>query len=90
MSEISEDCYAATWLIDLEFILWNTIQIGPCDVGFSKITYSEIFMLKKLSEEAEGWFYWPDRVKEGPVYVTMEEWNSIYEKRRQRETEARV
>lgn len=79
MSGISEKYFFSCWQSDLEFTLWREIS-ETCKER--KITYSESFILKKFSDDAEGWFWWPDTVKDGPVFVTINEWKQIYEKAR--------
>ena len=83
MCELSEKYFYAGWILDLERILWKEISSDTNnEKSLGKLTYSEAFILKKFSEEAEGWFYWPDHVKDGPVFVTKNEWKQIYEQSR--------
>ena len=65
MSDISERCYCAQWLSDLEFDLWKIILDYRCgkikgnvSYGQSEVTIEEIKELVKLSEESNGWWAW--------------------------------
>lgn len=60
----SEDCYCATWLVDLEFILW-TKATNPAD-GLGR-------SLARLSADAGGWWAWSDDDGDA-VFVPMARW----------------
>jgi hypothetical protein len=74
--DLSEDCYCAQWLINLEFILWDKMMTGKTDFGFG-MEESDLIRLKSLSELAGGWWTWPQG-EEQPRFVNTEEWTTIY------------
>jgi hypothetical protein len=55
MSDISEKCYCAGWLFDLEYILWHAVISGPTVFGNGYITSEQIELLKILSSACGGW-----------------------------------
>ena len=69
MSEISERCYCAGWLIGLEYELW-AILIGESDreeYGIDEVNGTDLFELRRLSAECGGWIIWePDPEKRPP------------------------
>ena len=66
MSDISENTWFATWLIDLEFILWNAIHGGPRE-PFSDEDLRE---LEELSTLVGGWHTYER-------FIPLDEWLSI-------------
>lgn len=77
MSEISEDHYCASWLVDLEFILWGMLQGGDRGFGFSDVAEEEIAALRRLSEKCGGWLAWREEAG-GEMFVTLDEWAPQY------------
>ena len=63
MSEISERCYSAGWLKNLEYVLWDTLTKGTRKFGQDKISHDDIDELKQLSAACNCWIYF-DVVKE--------------------------
>ncbi len=47
MSEISERCYSAGWLKNLEYVLWDTLNNGTRKFGQDKISHDDIDELKQ-------------------------------------------
>jgi hypothetical protein len=76
MCDISEDCWCAGWLRDLEFTLWKAVTIGKTDFGFG-IRESDLIRLKHLHEMAGGWWIWEEGA-EGNRFVTTEQWLTIF------------
>jgi hypothetical protein len=80
MSDISEECYCAGWLIDNEFRLWSAVA-DPADdrqYGMGEIEPEQIAKLKELSELVGGWIVW----KDGAQFVPMQEWLAMYAERK--------
>lgn len=69
MSDISEDHYAADWMVDLEFDLWGAVQRLPekTDYGCGVIPAERLQRLKKVSDAVNGWY-------DGDDLVTMDCW----------------
>lgn len=75
MRDISEDCYCAGWLSDLEITLWSAVLHGPRRFGMGEITEGDIAELKRLSEKAGGWWTWQGEAADsGEEFVTLDEW----------------
>lgn len=75
MSDISEECWCASWLIGLEFNLWAFCRGEPGEYGMGRVGHVEIHQLKKLSERADGWWRFEE-------FVPMDEWLLIYAEHR--------
>lgn len=76
MSEISERCWNAGWLMHTEFVLWKAVQEGPIHWGHGTITAEDIARLKQLADLTDGWIVWDDT--DGKVFISMEQWLNIY------------
>ncbi len=72
MSDISEECYCAGWLMGLEFTLWQFVQDGPGEWGMGRVSAGDVETLKRLAEKAGGWIVWRENV--GETFVPMAEW----------------
>lgn len=71
MSEISEECYCASWLSGLEFDLWRAVEEGPRPYGQGDITAANVAELRRLSDACGGW--WHDE-----RFVTLDKWRAVY------------
>lgn len=79
MAKYSEEYYAAGWLMDVEFQLWEDLTRCGQDESLGKYPgyFSEI--LEELGKEAAkegGWAYW-DKDAMSPRFVTFREWKEI-------------
>lgn len=75
MSDLSEDCYCAGWLIGTEFVLWSLANSGGGPWGIGTVTAEDAARLLALAAEAGGWVMWKDGV--GTMLVPMDEWKRI-------------
>jgi hypothetical protein len=73
MSDISEDCYCASWLIGNERHLWRAITDPNDDhrYGMGEISEEDIARLRLLSQQVNGWWVWED---DGPDFISLDEW----------------
>jgi hypothetical protein len=70
MSDISEDAYCAGWMMDLEFDLWRAANSPkPYPYGMMMLD-EERHRLKRLAEEAGGWWTFDD----DRDFCPMNEW----------------
>ena len=76
MTGISEEAWCASWLNELEFILWRACHGAPAEYGHQTVTPRQAELLRLLSEEANGW--WVYDSDHGPIFVTKEEWLDRY------------
>lgn len=81
MSEISERCYAAGWMQNLEYILWESLLKGEREYGQSRITTQDINALKALSETSNSWIYFDVRKEE--IAVDLTGWLRKFQRRTQ-------
>jgi hypothetical protein len=82
MSDTSETCYCAGWLIDCEFALWQFCEDGPGQWGMDFVTTEDVQTMLGLSERCGGWWVWRDgddeTIAAGRYFVTLDEWAGIY------------
>lgn len=78
MSELSEDCYCAGWLLGTEAACWEAVVDGGTRWGIGMITADEAAELKLLSDAAGGWWHWPEDGRK-PEFVSIAEWQRIYD-----------
>lgn len=73
MSDISEEHWAAGWLISNEFALWRMVSQPRArrDYGMGKVTKPEIRTMKALSDAIGGWVT-------GDGFVPMAEWLEMF------------
>lgn len=71
MSNLSEDYWAAGWLVDREFELWTAVREEASRVGQANAA-----RLRYLSSKSGGWIVWADT---GRRYVPIDEWRARYE-----------
>lgn len=76
MSEISERCYSAGWMQDLEYVLWGALLNGERKYGYHFITLEDIQQLKLLSSRAACWIYMDD-IKEETA-IDLDSWKAMY------------
>lgn len=71
MAQISEDWYAASWMIGLDITLFKHMREHPNDLD-SRI-------LKTLSDQIGGWIVWADdgeNISAGPEFVPWHLYNN--------------
>jgi hypothetical protein len=71
MSEVSEDYCAASWLIGLEYDLWNMVRGGSREFGEGVVPPETVAELRQLSDDCGGW-HTHDRL------VPLDEWRREY------------
>lgn len=85
MSETSEDCMCAGWLIDCEHTLWRMLS-EPNEThewGLSEVVPDILQALQRLSEKCGGWIRWRD-VAKGEWFVPLDDWlerHAAYERK---------
>lgn len=67
MSELSEYYECAGWLSGLSDVLWVALHGGPTHFWGGEPTEGELALLRRLHEEAGGWW-------DGEEFVTTAEW----------------
>ena len=77
--DISEDCYCAGWLDDLEFNLWLLIHHEP-DEGYGMCDRQDLAdrlaLLDTLSRELGGWWHWGGEQRE--CWIPLDEWEAKF------------
>ena len=72
MSSISERCYSAAWIENLEHILWDQINGHQSRTSRTVLTEAETTRLRLLSDRCRGWIVFDDKTEE--TYVPLSEW----------------
>lgn len=90
MRHLSEENWAAGWLMDLEYTLWDWVlrwrsRSEPAS-EFERVNVPDTEVLSWLSEQAGGWWHWDEAAKE-PKFVPLNEWVDIYRNRPERNSE---
>lgn len=67
ISNISEEGYAAGWMANLEFAVWDAVVNGERMYGRTKIGQTEIDQLQRLSQECNCWIYYDDEKEETAI-----------------------
>ena len=78
MEEYSEDFHCASWLSDLEYLLWSVPSEEESPSGRVRRDISN--ELHILGEIAGGWWVYEDETRpseRGPVFVSMDRWQQI-------------
>ena len=78
MSDLSEKCYTAGWIGNLEYVLWYALHNGAFKFGQDTITQEEIEELKSLSQKCNGWIYFDDDTEETAIDFVL--WQKKYDK----------
>jgi hypothetical protein len=78
MSNISELGWSASWMQNLEYILWHAVISGRRNFGRVAIDSDHITALKLLSNRVGGWIYYD--AEEEETYISLTEWQLKYEK----------
>jgi hypothetical protein len=76
MSSISERCYYATWMDNLEYVLWHAVEEGPRRYGHDEINTDDITALKMLSKRCEKWIFFDDVDEE--TVIPLDLWREEY------------
>jgi hypothetical protein len=80
MREISEDCWCAGWLTDLEFTLWSAVTTGKMESGWGVEEERDLLRMKYLHELTGGWWIWASG-EQRERFVPMDEWLAILSER---------
>jgi hypothetical protein len=78
MEDYSENSFCASWLVDLEFELWEAAdRDAPC--GDEMFTVNTCRECRLLAELCGGWWAWDKAAPAGvnPVFMPMERWLEI-------------
>lgn len=86
MSDISERCYCAGWLLGNEARLWDALQPGDdLKYGISTIDVAMLGRIRQLSIELDGWIIFFDDVygcslddKDcGLAFIRLSDWRTL-------------
>lgn len=77
MSDISERCWHAGWMQNLEYALWHAVVNGPIKYGQGTVSREDIDALKWLSRAADCWIIFDGEAQE--VAIGMTPWKAMFE-----------
>ncbi len=77
MSELSEEAYAAGWLLGNELMLWRVLDGTTTDYGGGPLPAEEIDELRVLAEKANGWIWTGTIAEHRPRLVSFADWAQI-------------
>ncbi len=79
MLEYSQEFFCATWLVNLEFELWESAEVAnPGSMREYVVSLSK--ELRILAEIAGGWWVYEHETRpseDGPVYIPMDRWLQV-------------
>ena len=78
MSDISERCYYAGWMQNLEYVLWDSLINGERKYGHDNISKNDIDTLRDFSNKANAWIIFSDETEE--TAVDLHEWKKKFQK----------
>lgn len=71
MSELSEKCYSAGWLENLEYVLWDASTKGERKFGQDIISQQDIDQLIQLSKDCNCWIYYDGTTEETAIDLRL-------------------
>ncbi|MBO9703068.1 MAG: hypothetical protein J7604_22840 [Sporocytophaga sp.] len=77
MSGISERCYTAGWMNNLEYVLWNAVMSGPRKYGYDFIREEDIHELRHYSTLCNSWIVFDEGKEE--TSMQLNEWKRKFE-----------
>ena len=90
MSDISEFCWFARWLIGTEYRLWRFMTDPNDDEPWGNYPIPPEYRerLQQLSASTGGWIYWRDMADaaddaNGPTFIAKADWEAAYDAWRQ-------
>lgn len=81
MSAISEECWAASWLIGNEYRLWDALFGDGIGCGQGGLSPDDLEELRILSAQAQGWIWTGVSDAYTPQVVSFEEWTRLLARR---------
>lgn len=80
ISDLSEECWAASWLSGCEFEFWRIVHEGPQALGLGDVSADDIDRLRHFSDRAGGWWRWNKDVG-AALFVPIEQWKQLVAER---------
>jgi hypothetical protein len=79
MEELSEDRYAAGWMLDIEYDLWDAVVCNA--PGYYGLDEQERADLSQLAADAGGWFAL-NRQSKKVEFVEQQAWGAMFKEKR--------
>ena len=71
MSDLSEKCYSAGWLENLEYVLWDTLTKGERKFGQDILSQQDIDQLIQFSKDCNCLVYYDDATEETAIDLAL-------------------
>ena len=84
MRQLSETFYAAQWVDDLEFEVWDMAHKQPYCFADNPVSESMAKSFRDLATLAGGWWVWPKTVgQDGHIemFIPLEQWLALLDSR---------
>src|SRR5687768_10007839 len=78
MSDLSERCYYAGWLKNLEYVLWDACINGERSFGHDRITQQDIHQLMDYAQTYNCWIYNDKETEETAIDLQL--WRDVFAK----------
>lgn len=90
MSEISEDCHCASWIIGNEYVIWEALTSSDSAEARGGMNPRLLKRCQMLSVEIDGWIFWADTdtradspcKRGGPRFAPMAQWIAMVDEKR--------
>lgn len=70
---VSAEHTGQEWAPRMEYGVWEALHHGA-----ERLSDAEVRKLARLSQHAGGWYHYPSEAP-GPVFVTLEKWETLYD-----------
>lgn len=82
MKQMSDDFYSASWVSDLEFMVWEMAFGKEQSFAGMDVTDEMAKSFRDLAILSGGWWIWDDNTDpagQNPVFITIKRWKEILE-----------
>ena len=77
MSDISEYCWFARWVIGTDYHLWHFVVVRQDESAWGNypVPQDSRAQLKRFSDEIGGWIWWPGQEND-TAFIPISEWRT--------------
>lgn len=77
MQRISQECYAAGWMNQLEYYVWQIATGKRTHYGLDDGVDRYSGLLWDYAQECEGWVTWDESIAE-PIWISQDNWRKMF------------
>jgi hypothetical protein len=78
MGQLSERLYYASWMKNLEYVLWDALNTGTRTYGHGEISAEDLSQLERLAKHCGCWIVFDEQKEETAISLTS--WKRRYRK----------